>query len=109
MPPVAAEPARQITRPVPKKPKPEIKTVWITTRTPRDGDAGEALCGYYSVADGVVTMRDDEGKATGQSRRLEPCDDPHQIAGRMTREVWLKASGNSDFNRQLDYQRGSFA
>lgn len=98
-PAIAAKPVA-----VPRKPKLEIKTVWITTRSPRDGDAGCAECGHYSVADNVVTMRDENGKATGKSRLLAPGDDPHQIAGRMTREAW-SANQGGNFNRPLHYQK----
>src|SRR5690348_17151276 len=84
------------------RPKPKLEHVWITTRPGReDGDPGEARCGYFSVEDDVVTMRDENGKALGKSKELRPNDDPRVIAGRMTREAWLKDAGESDFNRTL--------
>ena len=35
--------------------------------------------------------------------RLGPDDDPHVIAGRLTRERWL-TDGATDFNRPLNYR-----
>jgi hypothetical protein len=90
------------------RPKPEIKTVWMQTRAPRDeGDPGAAEPGFYSVADGVVTMHDENGKPTGQRQELGPNDDPHLIAGRLKRAAWLNT--NSDFNRRLRYPPLSIA
>src|SRR5205085_9769079 len=85
----------------PERPKPKRECVWVMTRSPRGpGDAGEALCGFYSVADGVVTMRDENGKALGKSQAaLGPNDDARQIAGRLVRAAWLSQSGESNFNR----------
>lgn len=89
---------------------PEIKSVWITTRFPREaGDPGEACCGHYSVADGVVTMRDEKGAPIGKQHRLGPDDDARQIAGRLAREAWVKARGQTDFNRPLGYASGGYA
>src|SRR6266704_2997963 len=84
--PVAAPPA--IARP--RQPRPEIKTVWFQTRAPRGGDAGAVELGYYSVADGVLTMRDESGKPTGQQHRLGPSDNERAIAGRLAKAGWVK-------------------
>jgi hypothetical protein len=93
-----AEPGNQ------RQPEPEIKTVWFTTRLPRDGDQGAVEAGYYSVSEGIVTMHDATGKPAGKKCRLGPGDDPHRTAQRLTREAWLKNAGTSDFNRSLNYQ-----
>jgi hypothetical protein len=81
--------------------KPVIKTVWVQTVAPRDGDAGGCEAGFYSVTDGVVTMHDEDGKPTGKTWRLGPADDPHKIAGRLTRAAW--GAKTPDFNRTLYY------
>lgn len=90
-----------IARPLPRQPKAEIKTVWVQTAAPRDGDAGGAEAGRYSVCDGVVTMYDENGKPTGKSQRLAPDEDAHKIAGRLTLAAWRKVRGESNFNRRI--------
>jgi transposase len=57
----------------------------------------------YFVADGLLTICDENGKPVGKPYRLNDGDEPHTIAGRLTRERWLKESGASDFNRPLNY------
>lgn len=79
--------------------------VWVQTRAPFSSDPGGCEAGYYSVADGVVTMRDENGKAVGKSRALGPGDDARQIAGRLTREAWLSRIGESNFNRRIEYTK----
>jgi len=87
------------------RPKPEIKSVWVQTRAPRDEiDPGGAEPGFYSVADGVLTMHDENGKPTGQTQQLGPNDDPHRIAGRLKLAAWTKATGESNFNRRIHYR-----
>jgi hypothetical protein len=98
--PLAALP---VAKPKPRQPKPEIKTVWVQTRPPRDGDAGGCKIGYYSVAGGVVAMRDEKGQPTGKTHRLGPDDNERTIAGRLTLQSWHKAAGESDFDRPLYY------
>lgn len=87
-----------------RKPKPEIKSLWFQTSSPRDGDLGRVEAAYYSVADGVLTMRGENGKPTGKTYRLEPGDDERATAGRLAKQAW--ASGKSDFNRPLHYSGG---
>jgi hypothetical protein len=92
----------------PHQPKPDIKMVWVTTRSPLDdGDPGEAQCGYYSVEHGVVRMHDEKGKPTGKEHRLSDGKDPRLVAGRITRAAWHSAT--PDFNRPLVYARGGYA
>jgi hypothetical protein len=84
----------------------EIKSVWFQTRAPRDkNDLGEIDLGYYSIADGVLTMHDETGKPTGEEYRLRAGEDPHQAAGRLGKQAWIKARGETDFNRPLGYAR----
>ena len=97
--PAIAKPAK------PRQPKPEIKCVWFQTRAPQDSeDVGAVEAGHYWVADGVLSMCDETGKPTGKEYQLGPDDDARQIAGRLAREAWVKARGESDFNRPLSYQ-----
>jgi hypothetical protein len=92
---VATKPAR------PRLTKPEVRSVWIQIRPPRDADLGAVEAAYYFVADGVLSMCDENGKPTGKEHWLEPNDNAHRIAGRLAREIWRKAAGISDFNRPL--------
>jgi hypothetical protein len=91
-----------------RQPKPEIKSLWFQTRSPRDdGDAGEVEAGHYWVADGVVTICDEKGKPTGKTQQLGPNDDARKIAGRLARDAWFKAA--PDFNRPLHYSAARVA
>ena len=86
------------------RPAPEIKEVCFQTRAPRgEGDLGEIAAAFYSVADGVLTMHDEDGKATGATYRLRSDEDPRKVAGRLGKDAWSKARGESDFNRPLGY------
>jgi hypothetical protein len=44
-----------------------------------------------------------DGRPTGKKVRLGPGDDAHKIAGRLTREAWLKRTPESDFNRSTTH------
>jgi hypothetical protein len=92
--------------PIVRKPavEPEIKSLWVQTVAPREGDPGAVEPGFYSVTGGVVTMHDEQGRPTGNTHRLRPGDDPRQIAHVMTREARLKSRDESNFNRPLNYQ-----
>jgi hypothetical protein len=96
-----------VAKPVkPRQPKPEIESVWVQTRAPRNGDTGECEIGFYSVADGVLRMCDEKGKPTDTEYRLRTGDDARVIAGRLTLDRWRKTrdgTGPADFNRSLDY------
>lgn len=104
--PVAPTPLPRVVQP---RAKPEIKTVWVQTARPRNGDAGAAEPGWYSVFDGVVTMHDAGGKPTGKTGHLTPGEDPHKVAHRLAREAVMKMRGESDFNRPLHYDRSGYA
>jgi hypothetical protein len=54
-------------------------------------------------------MCDEDGRPVGKPYRLNDGDEPHRIAGRLTKERWLKASGSFDFNRPLRYPPLSIA
>jgi hypothetical protein len=108
---------RQAVQPEPRKPtsisaapqrlpKPEIKHVWFTTRRPQGrDDLGATEAGYYSVADSVLTMHEEDGRPTGKEYRLAAGDDARMIACRLAKEAWMKGRGENDFNRPLGYAR----
>jgi hypothetical protein len=85
---------------------PEIQTVIISTghAHPERGDPGSVEIGYYFVSGLNLTMCDESGNPIARPHRLGPDDEPRAIAGRLTRERWLKTDGASDFNRRIDYQ-----
>jgi hypothetical protein len=101
--------ARPIAKPA-EPPRADLKCVHVQIRAGcGGGDPGETVKGHYSVADGVLTMRDEIGKSTGKSIRLGEDDDPRSVAYRVVREAWLKAGGQNNFNRQLHYSGSSVA
>lgn len=59
-----------------------------------NGDCGEAGVGFYSVTDGVLTMRDEKGKPTGKEYRLGPGDNEKVIASRLAKQAWSATRGN---------------
>ena len=70
---------------------------------------GRCEVAFYSVADGVLTMRDENGTPTGKNCRLGLDDDERVIASRLKLEWWRSGAGTSDFNRALDYSRHGIA
>jgi hypothetical protein len=64
--------------------------------------AGEAA--YYSVDDGILTMRTAEGSKTGRTYRLKPGDDERRVAGRLGRQAWEKALDGRIFTDRLAIQ-----
>jgi hypothetical protein len=85
---------------------PEIRPVIIQTSDahPDRGDPGGVEIGFYSVDGRDLTMTDESGKPMARPHRLGPDEDPHVIAGRLTRQRWLKTDGATDFNRPLNYR-----
>ena len=82
---------------------PEIQMVTIQIRHARteQGDPCAVEIGYYFVSGRDLTMTDENGTPMAKPRRLGPDDDPRVIAGRLTRDRWLKTSGGADFNRRI--------
>ena len=72
-------------------------------------DLGQCEAAFYSMADGVLTMRDENGTPTGKSCRLAPGDNERVIASRLKLGSWRSGAGTSDFNRALDYSRHGIA
>jgi hypothetical protein len=99
---VTAPKPASIAKPKPK-PKRDIKTVWIRTRTPRDSnDPGEAAIAYYFVADGFVTLCDAIGKPAKECQ-IGPGETAERIAWSLAREARTAEIG-SDFNRRIEYE-----
>ena len=81
--------------------KPEIRPVIVQIKPPGDRDEGQVAEGRYVVADNVVTLtdragapvRDSDGKT--YSRKLSEGDNPHVIAGRLTKEFRLALLGKT--------------
>ncbi|MEY9465831.1 hypothetical protein ABH973_006244 [Bradyrhizobium ottawaense] len=90
-------------RPAKPRAKREIKVAWFQTAAPRDGDAGAVELVHYFVADGVVTLCDENGKSTKRTAILADGDDPGRIAARMGRKAWQASGAANDFNRRLTY------
>jgi hypothetical protein len=84
---------------------PEIQTVIISTgyARPELGDPGAVEIGYYFVAGRDLTLCDESGKPMARPHRLGPDDNPRVIAGRLTRERWLRTDGGTNFNRRIHY------
>jgi hypothetical protein len=104
--------AKQQAEPIAAQEPRVVRTVWIQTRPPRNGDQGGTEPGWYFVEDGVVVMCSEEsGEPTGKTHTLAKGEDAKQIAGRMRRSAWLKeqnvggVSGDADWNRPLSYAR----
>jgi hypothetical protein len=70
---------------------------------------GRCEAAFHSVADDVLTMRDENGTPTGKNCRLGPDDDERVIASRLKLEWWRSGAGTSDFNRALDCSRHGIA
>jgi hypothetical protein len=72
-------------------------------------DLGRCEAAFYSVTNGLLTMRDENGTPTGKSCGLGPGDDERVIASRLKLAEWRNGTGTSDFNRRLEYSRHGVA
>ena len=94
----------------------KINTVIVDIYRPKEetGYPGQVEEGQYIVEGGIVTLTDHAGvplrarDGTMYSQKLEKQDDPHVIAGRLTKKRWRDRPANSDFNRPLRYPKVSF-
>jgi hypothetical protein len=93
----------------PRQPKAEIKSLWVQTSPQGRSDLGRCEAAFYSVADGVLTMRDENGTPTGKNCRLAPGDDERVIASWLKLESWRSGAGASDFKRAQDCSRHGIA
>jgi hypothetical protein len=83
----------------------EIKSVWITTVLPVGNDPGAGEYGLYTVENGILQMVTEAGKPAGRKYKLQPGEDPQAIAGRLTKEAWMKRARESTFNAPLRYPK----
>ena len=83
--------------------KPEIRPVIVQIKFPSNRDDGQTAEGRYTVVDNTVTLtdrtgtpvRDRDGKT--YFRKLSEGDNPHVIAGRLTKEFRLALLGKTKF------------
>jgi hypothetical protein len=40
----------------------EVHSIYATVRQPKNGDTAQVTTGYYTLADGVLTMTDSKGE-----------------------------------------------
>jgi hypothetical protein len=73
----------------------EVKSVYATVRLPKDGDTGQVTIGFYTLADGVLTMTDSKGAPVRESQsgdtylhKMKPGDNAEAIANRLTLEIY---------------------
>ena len=92
----------------------EVHRVTVQLEAPSGDYPGKVTYGYYTVADGLLTMTDGEGNAVRQPAtgdtftvRLRDGVQPEAIARSLTRRVWraLHGEDGAGFNRPLNYQR----
>jgi hypothetical protein len=94
----------------------EVHSVYATVRLPKDGDTGQVTTGYYTLADGVLTMTDSKAASvrntnTGEKilHKMNFGDDASAIAKRLTMEIYRMLRGETlqsatGFNRRIEYQ-----
>jgi hypothetical protein len=90
----------------------EIHQVYATVRLPRDDDPGRVAVGYFTLVGDVLTMTNSKGVpvrglSTGKpiTHRMQAGDNAHAIASRLTLKIQRAVSGETDFNRPIDYPR----
>jgi hypothetical protein len=92
----------------------EIKSVIVTTAKPTGpGDLGECAEGFYTVANGILTMCDIDGRPlrddnTGRRREIKllPGDDEKGVARKLTLQQY-RASNREEvagFHRPIRYR-----
>jgi hypothetical protein len=94
----------------------KIHQVYATVSLPRDDDPGQVAIGYYKLEDGVLTMTNSKGVpvrglSTGKPIQhvMRDGDNAHSIASRLTLTTRRAVSGETDFNRPLNYSRHGVA
>jgi hypothetical protein len=84
---------------------PEVQTVFVQTEAPKGSFQGRVVEGKYIVEDGVLTLTnrrgdpvsDAEGKTYTQ--KLNPGDNPKQIAGLLTKKFAKARRGDAPSSR----------
>jgi hypothetical protein len=90
----------------------QILKVVVQTLPPGGDFLGQVAEGRYTWEDGVVTLTDDAGapimdrKGKPYTKKLTAAEDPHVIAGRLTKQHWRDhGGGKKDFWRPLTYKK----
>jgi hypothetical protein len=99
-----------------------VKSVYATVRQPKDAtDTGQVTIGFYTLADGVLTMTDSKGAAVRErqsgetyTHKMQPGEDAEVIAKRLTLEIYRMLRGETaapatGFGRALNYPAGGVA
>jgi hypothetical protein len=91
----------------------EVKTVFVQIERPgKINPKGRVAEGRYIEADGMVTLTDRDGKPVRDDRgkmysyKLKDGDNPHAIAGRLTKEFRLALRGekpSTGFSSPINY------
>jgi hypothetical protein len=77
----------------------KLHRVIAEVRRPRGDFPGQVEEGQYTFEDGVVTLVNNAGAPICDrygkvyEKKLAPGEDPHVIAGRLTKEVWQARGG----------------
>jgi hypothetical protein len=100
---------------------PDVHSVYATVRLPKDNDTGQVTTGYYTLADGVLTMTDSKGAAVRERQsgekyvhKMKPGDDARAIASRLTLEIYRMLRGETaqtatGFGRAISYPTSGVA
>ena len=100
----------------------EVQHITVQIRRPTGDDPGQVTTGYFTLADGILTMTTSSGvpirRATTGERftcKIKPGDNHVAIAGQLTLQVRDELRGENrpgavkGFNRQLDYPKSGVA
>ena len=81
----------------------ELKSFWFQVRGPMNGDEGMTEPAFYSVFDGVLTMRD-ETKSRPVRMQVSARRRSQENCGAAGERGLAEGGRQSDFNRPLEYQ-----
>jgi hypothetical protein len=100
----------------------EVHSIYAIVRNPSPGDPndqGQVTTGFYTLADGILTMTNSEGAAVRDNRgekithKIEAGEDPRMVASRLTLKIYgMMRSGSGQvtgFNRPLGYPGSGLA
>jgi hypothetical protein len=84
---------------------PQVNAITVIVSMPsRKEPLGRLTYGFYTEADGVVTLTDKDGKPAGDetgkkySRKLAPNEDARAVASKMTKELRKALRGSAPVN-----------
>jgi hypothetical protein len=100
----------------------EVHSIYAIVRNPNPGDPndqGQVTTGFYTLADGILTMTNSEGiPVRGLSggnkftHKIEPGEDPRMVASRLTLKIYRNrnetAGSVPGFNRPLNYSGSAY-